>query len=240
MLYGLIIAAGNQSRFSSSIPKALYPIKDTNALNINLIGLRRLCSKIFVVCSENNKDWFSEFNYNTYERMPIESGLGCGDAVLKALKNLNLNDDDEVIIQWGDSIHLPESYAYLVNNSTPNSLNILVREEDNPYVSISTNPNKVSFSKFNEKVNRGYHDLSLFFGNAKYILKYCEAFRDKYFNLDKYEHKHGDEFNFLDIINDTNIYTNLVNIGSNVVFVDFNTVEEFLEKVNLYDAYKLR
>lgn len=240
MLYGLIIAAGNQTRFESDVPKALYPVKDTNVLSINLAGLRRVNAKSVVVCSENNKSWFSEYNYNSYDLLSIKSGLGCGDAVLKALNSLSLNDDDMVIIKWGDSIHLYDSYKYLIDNSNNNKLNILVREEYNPYVSIETNPNKVNFSKFNEKVEKGYHDLSLFFGNAKYIARYCEEFKAKYFDGTKYNHKHGNEFNFLDIINDTSIDINLVKINKDVVFVDFNTVKEFLEKVNLYDAYQLR
>ena len=156
LIYGLIIAAGNQTRFKTDIPKAIMPINNTTLLDINIKSMSKYTDKIYVVCSYNNKNYFD--NYNT---IVINSGKGCGDAVLKALENLS--NDNDCYIKWGDSLHLDDIY----NNMNINSKMIIpVRYEKNPYVQIIANKNnkieKVLFSKYGENITDGYHDLSIF------------------------------------------------------------------------------
>lgn len=231
MLYGLIIAAGNQTRFKSDIPKSLWPLKNGfNSMDINTQNLSILCNKVFSVVSNKNKEFFTDYNCIT-----IESGLGCGDAIFKALDSLDLKDDDTVIIQWGDVLHVFNTifrFLYRCDDKKTDVLNIAVEKEKNPYVAIF--PNKVLFSKYGETVEEGFHDLSLFYGNAKYILNLCKEFRNNFFNGQTYNHIHGNEFNFLDVINDIKMNLNIVELH-NVKYVDYNTIEEFNKKMEQYE-----
>ena len=107
MIYGLIIAAGKQSRFNSEVPKALVPYKGKPLLETNIERLRKYCNIVYVVCSPENKQWFSK-----YDKIVIKSGLGCGDAVYNALVSLPpVSIDDSVFIQWGDCAVDPQVYA---------------------------------------------------------------------------------------------------------------------------------
>ena len=94
LLYGLIIAAGNQTRFNYDIPKALVKINDVNLLDLNINYMKSYVDKIYVVCSFNNDKYFS----NDINKIVIESGKGCGDAVMKALSKLH--KDSYSIIKW--------------------------------------------------------------------------------------------------------------------------------------------
>ena len=49
MIYGLIIAAGKQSRFESDIPKALVPYKGRRLLDINVDIMKSVCDVVYVV-----------------------------------------------------------------------------------------------------------------------------------------------------------------------------------------------
>ena len=99
MIYGFIIAAGNQTRFNSSVPKALSKLGNKTCLDYTISKLENICDKVFVVCSKDKENYF--LNYNI---ISIESGLGCGDAILKTLRKFNFNSNDSCFIQWGDSI----------------------------------------------------------------------------------------------------------------------------------------
>ena len=227
LIYGLIIAAGNQTRFKTDIPKAIMPINNTTLLDINIKSMSKYTDKIYVVCSYNNKDYFD--NYNT---IIINSGKGCGDAVLKALENLS--NDNDCYIKWGDSLHLDDIY----NNMNINSKMIIpVRYEKNPYVQIIVDKNnkieKVLFSKYGENITDGYHDLSIFYANIGYLKRYLKEFADKI--LDKktnlYIHKHNNELQFLDVFNETEIEC-YVDILDGINDYSFNTLEEFNKLFN--------
>lgn len=99
MTYGLIVCAGKQTRFKSQTPKALIKLKDECLLDINIKVMSKLCDEIYVVVSHENKDYF-----NNYKTIEIESGFGCGDAVMKALQSLDIKNDDYACIAWGDTL----------------------------------------------------------------------------------------------------------------------------------------
>ena len=139
MIYGLVISAGKQSRFNSEIPKALMPYKGKPLLDYNIEHLKHYCNLVYVVCSHENAHWFS-----SYDRLIIDSGYGCGDAVVRALKLLPPFDStDMVFIQWGDCLVDSEVYKkcyeisphlglFLVNlkqilMSQLNQINLLLR-----------------------------------------------------------------------------------------------------------------
>lgn len=102
-----------------------------------------------------------------------------------------------------------------------------VREEQ-PYVQILPHDGKVSarFSKFQEPITAGFHDLSIFYCNAIELYDKLTEFHDKIFDGEKYVHKHNNEMEFLDVFNETDIPAQVVEIANYKSF-DFNTVEQF-------------
>ena len=233
MIYGFIIAAGNQTRFNSDTPKALSKITgEVTCLDFNINRMRGVCDKIYVICSKEKEKYFENYK----DRIAIESGKGCGDAVLQTLKSFEFEDNDCCFIQWGDSLIDPTSYFTVKHMYSGNiDVNIACRLEKSPYVKITqdlfTDFVTVEFSKFGEVNGSGFHDLSLFYGNCKKILKYCEEFYKVFYNEDHYEHKHGNEFNFLDVFNDTNITGNIVVFDENIKAYSFNTEEEYKKMI---------
>ena len=223
MIYGLILAAGNQSRFSSDIPKALMPINaDTNLLDLNIRAMSPHVDDMFVVCSHNNEKYFA-----SYKSIVINSGRGCGDAVLVALDNLPLREEDTVFIQWGDSYQPPSIYEK-IKSFYKGTVVIPCQIEDSPYVQIIPVENnvRVIFSKYGEQVTRGFHDLSIFYGNALAIREHLRQFKDKIEVNGVYHHKHNNELQFLDVFNETSLSSSVLPIND-YKGISFNTTEEF-------------
>ena len=222
MIYGFIIAAGKQSRFNSDIPKALSVVGDKTLLDINLSRLRRVCDRIFVVCSKENKDYFN----GDYEKIVIKSGLGCGDAVLKAIGLLNIDDPkDTCFVQWGDSFVDSKLYKEMISQYNGKWV-IPCELIDNPYVQIVPGDGRIKavFSKYGEKTDRGLHDLSVFYGSMLKFKNMALLFRYNTFNGKVYNHKHGNEFQFLDIFNDTSL--GAIAYETQYKGYSFNTVDE--------------
>lgn len=227
MVYGLIMCAGKQSRYSSSTPKALAEINGIPILDINIANMSEYADKVYVVCSYDNKNYFNKYR----DIITIDSGKGSGDAVMKALQSLPLEEDDSCFVQWGDSIQLDtDIFSRLVAKYDGTTLIPCVCEEK-PYVQIVQTGSHIRaiFSKYGEETSSGYHDLSLFYCNAKDILYYLEEWYYNNYSDGHYSHKHNNEFEFLDVFNDTDIKASVLNIK---YFNDlsFNTVEQF-EKV---------
>lgn len=230
MIYGLIISAGKQSRFESEIPKALMPYGNTKLLDVNIANMKSVCDEVYVVTSYENTIWF-----DGYPQLTIESGNGCGDAVMKALSLLELNSNDTVFIQWGDCLHTKTIYKYLHDSYVDTWLIPCVKEEK-PYVQIepiSFNQVVVKFSKYNEPVTAGYHDLSLFYGNALEMLHHLKLFATSHLSTNAetlYQHRHGNELQFLDVFNETFLRAEIIEL---VDYEDnsFNTLAQFQELV---------
>ena len=230
MIYGFIIAAGNQSRFKSDIPKALATISDVPILHFNISLMREYCDKVYVVCSNSNRNYFEEYNklgYAFADLIEINSGLGCGDAVYKALKHITkFNTCDKCYIQWGDSLQCVETFDLLSSHSSDKSVLIPCTTEKTPYVQIIPNSNSVSvhFSKFGDVISAGYHDLSLFYCNCLDLKENLEFMVDKYFNGVNYNLR-GNELSFLDVFNYTPITSEVVDAGE-VPMNSFNSIED--------------
>lgn len=234
MIYGLIVAAGKQTRFGSDFPKALMNYEGNTLLNLNVENLSVYCDKIFVAVSEENQSFFGRGNYT---KLVIDSGRGCGDAVLEALNQIDLTAEDEIFVQWGDCLLEDSIYEMCINHHecSKGAWMIPCVEEDNPYVrviqsSFSPHEVQIQFSKYNEVTGPGFHDLSVFFGNAldmktalinlRTQLEYTPGSRD-------YHHvTHGNEMLFLDVFNCTNISAIIINVGD-FQPVSFNTLEEY-------------
>lgn len=231
MTYGFIIAAGNQSRFNSELPKALVPIGSSNTplLHYNISLMREYCDYVYVVCSHSNKEYFDKYNkiYNDANLIAIDSGLGCGDAVYKALCNVVIAFGDMCFIQWGDSIQRKSTYDKLLDNDSISSVIIPCTIEDSPYVQIKPNGDgrvKVLFSKFGDDVTRGYHDLSLFYCNCLELYQVMEIVVLTHFNGEDYDMSNL-EYSFLDTFNITDITVDVLDVGE-VGSNSFNTVED--------------
>lgn len=237
MIFGLILAAGNQSRFKSDKPKALADYKGECLLDRNIKELSKVCEKVYVVCSTNNEYYF---NNNKYNKIIIESGYGSGDAILSALAQIQPTFRDKCIIQWGDCISHDDIISRTFDIKELGIYGVIVPcvYEEHPYVQFIQKSNlsvKVLFSKFDEPVSAGYHDLSIFYCNAFQVYHNLNILKMWILNpeLDgkKYNYpEHGDEMEFLDILNHTDIPAKL-KIVDDYKDLSFNTIEE-LEQLN--------
>lgn len=230
MVYGLIISAGNETRFASDTPKALSKINGVPLLTMNCNRLRKVCDSVLVVVSTKNKSFFE--GYSTIE---IESGFGCGDAVWKALKSLHFNEGDRCIVQWGDCLPSEEVYAKMLSCKDDYDVLIPAQYEDSPYVEIEVDGENrakgVLFSKYGEtKGGKALHDLSVFCLNPASALCFMDSFHASRWDSGRgrYSSKHGDEFQFLDLVNDTGINAKVM-VVDGVRNIAFNTVQEFEE-----------
>ena len=227
MIRGFIVCAGKQSRFKSKVPKALVNIRGKSLLLRNIEAIS-VCDEIYVICSTENESAFVPEELGAAKKIVITSGFGSGDAVWQVLRGIDVQKGDIGFILWGDSLQREEIINYLLDCYDGVSL-IPCVVENNPYVCVSDNKKggvNVYFSKFGETVSRGYHDLSLFCCDILALKIYLCEFHDAiYAPNGRYYHKHGNEMEFLDVINETNIKAKII------VFTDyrefaFNTVEQ--------------
>lgn len=225
---GFVFSAGNEKRFDGAKPKALQDIHGETLLKHNVDILRDYCDDVIVVTNHINEPLFSGYNH-----IPIKSGQGCGDAVLKAMKLYDVGYD-RVIIQWGDCYLFDDVIKKAIEpQNSCYDLVIPCKYERKPYVRLSFNNNriKVEFSKYGEvKGNGGYHDFGVFCGKFYKILSYLDEFATCHKCGGTYKHKHGDELQFLDVVNETRISTQLLLIDD-VNPISFNTKKE-LNKIN--------
>ena len=227
MMYGLIIAAGKQSRFKSDVPKALMKFNDKTIVEHNIDILNKYCDNVFIVCSLENNSYFNQFE----NKIIIESGKGSGDAIFRAIKTLNFSSDDSCIITWGDAILNEKLVDYSINRFKGYYCTIPCTFEKHPYVELGHtiyNKKFVKFSKYGDNIGAGYHDQCLFICNLDELNKYLTKFYEKFYNEkeQKYYHKHGNEFEFLDVFNDTMYKFIIVEVNSSLRTKTFNTLEE--------------
>ena len=235
MIFGLVVAAGNQTRFKDDKPKALVDINGTPLFELNRDTLNKYCDKTYIVTSFKNDKHFLKYD----NRLSINSGFGSGDAIYKSLKLLNLEDEDTCFIVWGDCLIDEKIIAKLIEKyRDKDKIYIACEECDNPYVGISNINNKtvVKFSKFGENTAGMVHDLSIFYGNAKFILSKLDEFRHKTFYDDEYHHKHNNELEFLDLFNDVDVQAEIV-IFDDVKTLSFNTKEELKAATSILKNY---
>lgn len=239
MIYGLIIAAGKQSRFNSEVPKALVSYKGKPLLETNIERLSKYCNVVYVVCSHENEKWFSKYN-----KIVIKSGLGCGDAVYNALKSLppvSVTSDDSVFIQWGDCAVDPQAYEECLRFAkTDDSQSTLIpcQMEQHPYVAVEqvlSNLVNVKFSKYDKMPEKGYHDLSVFYATSMFnLLCSLEEFHQMFFNNGVYNFpKHNNEFQFLDVFNECLTSARIIDLTDKKLdCFSFNTLEEYNKQVD--------
>lgn len=224
MIYSIILCAGNQKRFNSTTPKALVPFKGKTLLDYNIENFNQIVDTNIVVCSNNNKDYFSN-----YEKIVIDSGFGCGDAVMKALNYINPSKSDICFVQWGDSIQDKQLYLYMLK-SLKDGVVIPCNYEEKPYVQIVPHNQtiKALFSKYGDITKKGLHDQSVFLAPANYLQQELNEFSNYIKDGEKYKHKHNNEMLFLDLFNERQTRANV--LLNNFKTFSFNTLNE-LEKI---------
>jgi len=218
MKYAIILAAGNQTRFKSNIPKGIY------ALNENINAYKGKVDKIFVMCSFSNVVFFSKFKNPHFEIVPIKSGYGCGEATLTSLLELPIKGSDTIFLSWGDSIQSSKVIETCLENYDGSFLMPVVVEED-PYVKIETQDKKITsilFSKLGDDTSGlGYHDMSLFLFKKRDVVSALK----KLIKVTRFKYEKGQELSFLDIFNYHLIDGNIIEIDFEKAR-SFNTVEE--------------
>lgn len=224
MRYGFIVAAGKQTRFNMETPKALVEINGKCLLDINIDCLKLICEEIYVICSTNNESYFND----KYNKIVIDSGYGSGDAIYKALNKFEFNEDDQVIIAWGDVIlnkKLVLKFAKKVKTAV-----VPCFIEENPYVQFIPIKSNISvlFSKYGDHTSTGYHDMSIFMFNANKLKNAASSFVDKYMNEDNSYNRRGNEFELLELFNE-GLPGKIIKIDRNEKSKSFNTVNEFNE-----------
>ena len=235
MIYGYLICAGNQSRFNSILPKSLQVLSNgETVLDYNIKFLERVCDEVIVVCAASNFAYFSKYN-----KIVIESGLGSGDAVYKAIGE-HTGESDYCFIQWGDSMISSSELFNYINLSSNDYVQLPCKLEDHPYVEIVDKDNfkiSVNFTKYGYASRYGYHDMSIFYSNSSYLYGYLSEFKDTFFYNNQYNTPFK-EFEFLDLFNATEIKAKIIDMSTtNIEACSFNTVEEFLsiKEKNFYE-----
>lgn len=230
---GLIMSAGNETRFEGDKPKSLSMIGDKCLLDMNIGVLKEFCNDVKVVVSTKNESYF-----HGYDTITIESGKGCGDAVMKALAELKCSSSDTCIIMWGDCIANREVIELMLGR-TLDVYDIIVpcHYESKPYVSLTKVSGYISasFSKYGEigAKEHGFHDFGMFYGFCNIIASSLMDLANRHVDVHgNYIHKHGNELNFLDIFNETEIVGDLLEIDD-IEPKSFNTLEELS---NLYEV----
>lgn len=229
MTNGYIFSAGKETRYSSLVPKALARINGVSLLDHNISVMSSICDgDIYVVVSKDNKCFF-----NGYNVIEIDSGKGCGDAVMKAI---SFNDRENCMISWGDCILdyrvVSETYTHFMFYKQKNCKVVIpCSYEDRPYVRLEQDKNnkiKVEFSKYGEVNQPGLHDYGFFIANSSSLLLELKEFQRKIMVGDEYRHKHGNEMQFLDVFNETDLTGEIIQIDY-CKPKSFNTKDELNE-----------
>ena len=238
MRCGVILAAGKQTRFFSDLPKSLMVLKDNiTIIDHNVEILKDNVDKIFVIIERGNTDLFFKTvkNKTSVQFIEIDSGFGCGDAVLKVLSLLTkwYPIFKDCILIWGDSIQNKKLFKDLIKEYN-DIFTMPVCKEKNPYVHFQFNSEKIEkvvFTKYdNIYIDEGYHDQSIFMFDIMTIANKLNILKEIVWNIAARTTRNG-ELLFLDIFN----YEKVNDIKAKV-FVSknqslaFNTYEEY-EKI---------
>jgi len=211
----VIVAAGNSTRMGQ-LPKAASLINGVPNLYNLVRGCKPYFDKIYVASNEQNKELYEEILKDFDDIsivIPIESGRGCGDAILTILEDIRFNLNDDCVFCWGDTFFTKfEIFSELINFKSEAPLIIPSRYEQNPYAwfdiceldlnknnHISKTIKKVNFKKRGDSSfkNLELHDQSLFKLNAQDMRMYLGEIKKVTWNGDRYL---NNEMIFLDCV----------------------------------------
>ena len=199
------------------------------------------CESIYVAISKGDKHKYDSVRKDSrVVYVEIEPGGGCGNAVKQLLDHIVYDTYDLGILKWGDTIHInPELYRRTLESTFQWQIHIPVIKEKNPYTSLVKDENgkwTCLFSKYNEiEEEYGLHDQSLFFFNITYLKRCMKNWEENEESMVK-KWMHGQEFQFLDIINAAEC--NVFEVDEYMRAESFNTVEEYEELIEKYKTDK--
>lgn len=238
-IIGLILSAGQQTRFDSYLPKSLMKYNlDNTVLDINIKTMSKFCDQIYVVTNKENDNLLYNTivnKYNNVTQISINSGLGDGHAVLESLKSIKFKNNDKMFLVWGDSIQDDERLFVATQNAYNNMFTLPLRYEKNPYVQFVVDygiVRKVKFKKYNDNIEDGYHDYSLFLFKPTLMLNVLTLHHKKYWKEEekKYIYRNN-ELVFLDVINEYQDklfpYTVIIDTVGSTSMNSYNTIDEY-------------
>lgn len=172
----LIVAGGKASRMNFA-PKAASLVNGVPNLYNTVEKALPYFDKIITISNAEYAQIYSDITKEFGEKVSvsvIESGRGCGHAVLESLRIIK-DFESETVVCWGDAYFNDEKIfeEILSTNMLGSPLLIPVVKEEDPYVWFETEDNSVvaaRFSKFGEKSLVGFHDQSIFKVNKPTIL----------------------------------------------------------------------
>ena len=261
MRYGIILAAGLQTRFNDEKPKCLWPYDNKQTiLEKNVEELNQYVDVVFVVVNKNinNKEIYDVLPTNMFPRpnvkvIEVESGMGTGHAIYETLKiiyhqvpstDYNMAHDDILLI-WGDSIQDEPSIIKQTIYNFNGKCTVPLKFEEDCYMNFMVRNNYI-IKAWQPHTKSGLHDFSLFMFDLNYMYVLLDLYHHKHHfenslheaflvNGKRYNTKSG-EMNFIDIFNEfgESQFANTVIIDDkNISSINaFNTVEEYNEIIN--------
>lgn len=118
MLYGVILAAGNSSRFNGIRHKSLYPMWGKEIIKYNIDLLKKYTDKIYVIIKENQKEEFEKVLTNVNYIFQDEP-KGTADAFHCFLKVIQ--EEGTALVCNGDTIMLEDFIPKFLLNYTSNN-----------------------------------------------------------------------------------------------------------------------
>jgi len=242
----LIIAAGNSKRMGS-LPKTVSLVNGKPNLYNTVEKAKPYFDNIYIFSNLENKPLFKEVIYPFRKKcdvIHIESGKGCGDAVLQALEKLGgENYKGKSVICWGDVyFETDDIFKEIQDNQHLNTpVLIPVRYEDDPYVWFYLKEDGISvissnFKKRGEVSPTGHHDQSIFMIDNVGLYNALLSIKDVLYKNGTYLHG---EMIFLDAVN----YLN--NTNNNAIIYEtkyptrgYNTQSELEDINNFYKNVK--
>lgn len=229
-----IIAAGKGSRMNHNKPKALMEIDGVPNVLRTIALTHDLYDRISVVISRANREAWDE-NYDLFSKyekvqlVPIDSGLGDGDAVYRALSCITMEKTFSTIV-WGDTVF---SGVRPFADAIHNAQYVAVTPSDNPYVNIVVDDSNYAecaqFSKFGEVDGPGLHDQSLFVYETHLLSEALFQIRSSTFRNGKYDLP-GGEMSLLYTLNwfSESCYGPMKAVIYDKAFAhSYNTIEEY-------------
>lgn len=227
MIRGIILSAGKQKRFEGNTYKSLVKIGNKTLLEKNIdVMLKNVDEIDIVIDKEMDSSEFEKISkkYKKVYVEYIESGHGCGHALLQYFNEIKIKKDDFSFLIWGDSIQDQDHYYKLCKRQL-GSLIIPLYNTKNPYVEFEINDYdeilSVKFSKYGEKINdEGLQDLSMFYFNNAIIYELLRTIKPR-----------NGEISFLELCNS-------YRIGNSIIIPSgkknsFNTTKEYKELIRV-------
>ena len=190
----VIVAAGKSSRFGG-YPKAFCNLGRCTNIQNTIRLASPIFKKIYVVINEETHHSGIDRGIEA-EVIPIVTGQGDADSMLKALKKISVRSPmtERVTVCWGDAVFVSDiPFKEMIEHTkdwSPQSPAMVGCSMDTaPYAWFDTDGKSITcayFQKDNRRCLQGLHDQSIFQFRLKQIISYLESYKSS-LGLDKYD-----------------------------------------------------